>query len=191
MPVTRWIAPCAALAVSSPAAAELIEFEQGDVMCIDYEAKSHSCAGISIVRSVEDGLYVTVERARFDAGNDIITLTIQGRARKEDDLYCMLPNGIDVAISPPDAPMTPALRKTLDDTYAEMTQNGMCADHEACGKDYIARFYIDGVLDTQMATSFTLLKHDDPKIDGLALRTLSLVEALSLGQGSSECVPET
>lgn len=191
MPSIRTLTLLALFGTATPVAAETVEFQEGDVYCTGYEQATHSCAGLGIVRSVEDNAYTSVERAKFDASNDIITITMQVHTEREGEEYCMGPQGIEIAIDPEDAPMAPMLETALNELYAEWKDGAMCVRHSPCGSEMIAEYYLHDILDDEMSSQYRLFRADEPGTRDLALRTLTLAEALSVGRAEGGCAPET
>ena len=110
MPGARWIALFLALTLSPPAYADLFDLRQGDVICVGYDRKSHSCQSISIPRGSRDSIYTVSQLNQLAFRGGVILQTLQVRYRKEHEPYCVVEHGIDIVLSPGDAPMAESLR---------------------------------------------------------------------------------
>ena len=183
------VAAAAAMATAGPARAEMVEFGEGDVYCLEYRLSDHTCESRGTLVSREGDRGRTREEGFITDFAEPLGVVVEASLRFGERRNCMVAGSTTTTILPPDHPMAGLAHSVFAGTIQEMAREGYCVSYLRCEDDYFTVAYIGDERFPDLDARFALFRAGDPAIATLELRPVDTEGGMEPTVVPPECLP--
>ena len=162
--------------LSSPAYADglFVEsdnlFEEGTVLCSNFQARTRSCRTITTVTALEDGVRFARSRRFVAMPDENLLLETEGTAGVEGTKVCALGPTVDPKITPDHHAYAEVLLAIYERRRDKKISRGVCHEYRRCGSGWEVYISYDDEPEPRLVSFTTVFGPDDPGRLGLSLR---------------------
>jgi len=184
-----------ALVVAQPISAEeepVLDLQSGDVLCIGYDADSHSCAQAQIVSDRNGDVIQWLAMAVLVDVPPAMTSVMSTQTKIIGARHCIVNGSTDVQFDPPDHSMSYIHRISTLGIAKEFEKRNSCSTYRRCGNKYAAILYFGEERAPEWDMVFTYFSGQDEETSKLLVRRTYGNEVLKyMGNVAQECLPVT
>ena len=180
----------ATLLAPLPAAAGVIEIEEGALYCTAYDRRTETCASISTAKIGENGRFTLVEVVSMKVGEMSFTMTGSTEIEEVEGRYCMIPGTHRHALTPEDSKMGKVMLGMVETVLEGAMVKGLCFEHLACGEDVLALAYVGEEPEPELSGVFTVFPPGDARVREASPRFMTMEEAREGMRQVEACMPE-